>query len=307
MVPGRPGGDERRIRDPGGDPRRSAHPHRARRHETTHGMGRPARCRPERRGDRTRRVSCTCATTAASGGTRSPTACGSRRTRQPGRCSHRTTRPARSTASTSTRERSPPIYTQCDGANLRGPNDLVFDSAGGFWFTDMGKTRPGVQDYGAVYYAQPDGSSITRVPGNFNMANGIGLSPDESVLYVSETTGGHVWAIELAGPGVISDAQRDPLHREPPGTMPRQQHRLLRFTRRPGRRPAGRRRVGRRAVHRRTRRQWPPIRGVRRPDGDEHRVRRARPDDGVRHAVRHRTPRRRRVGHARGCRLAYGA
>ncbi len=97
------------------------------------------------------------------------------------------------------------IYTQCDGVNLRGPNDIVFDSTGGFWFTDMGKTRPGVQDYGAVYYAQPDGSSISRVPGNFNMANGVGLSPDGTVLYVSETTGGRVWSIDLAGPGVISD------------------------------------------------------------------------------------------------------
>ena len=92
------------------------------------------------------------------------------------------------------------VYTHCDGANLRDPNDLVFDSAGGFWFTDMGKSRPGVQDCGAVYYAQPDGSSITRIPGNFNMANGIGLSPDESVLYVSETVGGHVWASSSRDP-----------------------------------------------------------------------------------------------------------
>jgi gluconolactonase len=98
------------------------------------------------------------------------------------------------------------VYTQCDGVNLCGPNDLVFDSAGGFWFTDMGKSRPGVQDHGAVFYAKPDGSSIWRVPGNFNTANGVGLSPDESVLYVSETLGGRVWAIELAGPGRVSDA-----------------------------------------------------------------------------------------------------
>ena len=31
------------------------------------------------------------------------------------------------------------LYTQCDGLPLRGPNDLVFDSHGGFWFTDHGK------------------------------------------------------------------------------------------------------------------------------------------------------------------------
>ena len=33
------------------------------------------------------------------------------------------------------------LYTRCDGRPLRGPNDLVFDSAGGFWFTDHGKIR----------------------------------------------------------------------------------------------------------------------------------------------------------------------
>ncbi|MDX1581426.1 MAG: SMP-30/gluconolactonase/LRE family protein, partial [Alphaproteobacteria bacterium] len=28
------------------------------------------------------------------------------------------------------------LYTEIDGARLRGPNDLVFDGQGGFWFTD---------------------------------------------------------------------------------------------------------------------------------------------------------------------------
>src|SRR2546426_2947260 len=33
------------------------------------------------------------------------------------------------------------LYDRCDGRRLNGPNDLVFDGAGGFWFTDLGKTR----------------------------------------------------------------------------------------------------------------------------------------------------------------------
>ena len=28
------------------------------------------------------------------------------------------------------------LYTECDGNPLRGPNDIVFDSDGGFWFTE---------------------------------------------------------------------------------------------------------------------------------------------------------------------------
>src|SRR5215510_5186292 len=52
------------------------------------------------------------------------------------------------------------LYDGCDGRRLRGPNDLVFDEADGFWFTDLGKTRDRDADRGAVYYANADGSSI---------------------------------------------------------------------------------------------------------------------------------------------------
>src|SRR5262245_59988707 len=52
------------------------------------------------------------------------------------------------------------LYDACGGHRLRGPNDLVFDDAGGFWFTDLGKTRERDADRGAVYYARADGSMI---------------------------------------------------------------------------------------------------------------------------------------------------
>src|SRR6187455_3747596 len=34
------------------------------------------------------------------------------------------------------------LYRECDGHKLCSPNDIVFDEDGGFWFTDLGKTRP---------------------------------------------------------------------------------------------------------------------------------------------------------------------
>src|SRR5215813_13603251 len=45
------------------------------------------------------------------------------------------------------------LYDSCDGRRLCGPNDLVFDRAGGFWFSDLGKTRERDSDRGAVFYA----------------------------------------------------------------------------------------------------------------------------------------------------------
>jgi gluconolactonase len=98
------------------------------------------------------------------------------------------------------------LYDACDGQRLRGPNDLVFDRAGGFWFTDLGKTRERDADRGAVYYAKADGSSITEAIFPLERPNGIGLSPDERTLYVVETPTARCWAFALSGPGQIESA-----------------------------------------------------------------------------------------------------
>jgi gluconolactonase len=95
------------------------------------------------------------------------------------------------------------LYTACEGRGLRGPNDLVFDAQGGFWFTDHGKTRPRDRDRTGVFYALPDGSSIREVIFPMDAPNGIGLSPDGRRLYVAETHTGRVFWWELAGPGVV--------------------------------------------------------------------------------------------------------
>ncbi len=96
------------------------------------------------------------------------------------------------------------LYTETgSGHRLRGPNDLVVDRQGGIWFTDLGKRRARDLDYGGVYYAAADGSAITEAVHPFLTANGIGLSPDESVLYVAETEGARLWAFDLEAPGRI--------------------------------------------------------------------------------------------------------
>ena len=93
------------------------------------------------------------------------------------------------------------LYTQCDGQHLCGPNDLVFDSQGGIWFTDHGKRRAFDEDRCGVYYARPDGSQIERAIFPLHAPNGIGLSPDEGILYVAETPTGRLWSYSLTSPG----------------------------------------------------------------------------------------------------------
>jgi gluconolactonase len=95
------------------------------------------------------------------------------------------------------------LYTHAGQWPLCGPNDLVFDAHGGFYFTDFGKTRARARDIGSVFYALPDGSSITEVVHPIANPNGIALSPDQKTLYVSETETSRVWAYPVIGPGKL--------------------------------------------------------------------------------------------------------
>jgi len=96
------------------------------------------------------------------------------------------------------------LFTHCEGVPLHGPNDIVFDADGGFWFTDFGKTFEDRIVRGAVYYARTDGSVIKRVAHPFLTPNGIGLSPDGRTLYVSETETSRLWAYPVEGPGHLT-------------------------------------------------------------------------------------------------------
>lgn len=96
------------------------------------------------------------------------------------------------------------LYTECDGNPLRGPNDLVFDSSGGFWFTDLGKQRPRDRDRTGIYYARPDGSFIAERAFPLDGGpNGIGLSPAQDRLYVAETYSACVHSWEIVRPGEL--------------------------------------------------------------------------------------------------------
>ena len=104
----------------------------------------------------------------------------------------------------------------CNGERLKGPNDLVFDQTGGFWFTDHGKTSPRTRDRTGVFYAAADGSRIEEVIFPMEAPNGIGLSPDEKTLYVAETPTGRLWAYAIASPGALDvDVPRRMLAQRP--------------------------------------------------------------------------------------------
>jgi gluconolactonase len=96
------------------------------------------------------------------------------------------------------------LYDSCDDIPLKGPNDIVFDANGGFWFTDLGKTYGRLMDRGAVYYARTDGSLIKEAIYPIMTPNGVGLSPDGRTLYVSETETSRAWCYPITGEGEVA-------------------------------------------------------------------------------------------------------
>jgi gluconolactonase len=95
------------------------------------------------------------------------------------------------------------LYDACNGHPLRGPNDIVFDRSGGFWFTDLGKTRARDRDHGGLYYAKPDGSMIVEAVYPLITPNGVGLSADETRVYAAETETYRLLAWDIVGPGEV--------------------------------------------------------------------------------------------------------
>jgi len=107
------------------------------------------------------------------------------------------------------------LVDRYQGKRLNSPNDLVVKSDGTIWFTDppYGITQP-EQGYGGeqeqdgcfVFRFDPETDEIDAVVTDMVRPNGLAFSPDESLLYVSDTAafnipGGphHIRAYEVVG------------------------------------------------------------------------------------------------------------
>ncbi len=98
------------------------------------------------------------------------------------------------------------LYTECDGVRLVAPNDLVFDTSGGFYFTDHGMSEGRTASLTGIFYAMADGSAIREIVFPAHEPNGIGLSPDGTILYWAETWTGRIMRRRILSPGVIEEA-----------------------------------------------------------------------------------------------------
>ena len=85
------------------------------------------------------------------------------------------------------------LVDRYEGKRLNSPNDLCFDAAGSIYFTDPPYGLPQraddprrEMDFCGVYRLDPNGQ-LTLLTKQLSRPNGIGLSPDEKTLYVSQS------------------------------------------------------------------------------------------------------------------------
>ena len=96
------------------------------------------------------------------------------------------------------------VYTEVEGFNLSGPNDLVFDADGGFWFTDHAKIRDRESDHGGLFHARADGSRVRAAVYPLDHPNGVGLSPDGRTVHVALTMQRLILSFDIAGEGEVA-------------------------------------------------------------------------------------------------------
>jgi gluconolactonase len=97
------------------------------------------------------------------------------------------------------------LVDRFEGKRLNSPNDLLVSSNGAVYFTDppYGLPRQGdgkELDFQGVYRLDPDGR-LTLLVRDLPRPNGIGLSPDEQTLYVTDTESSELWAFPLGADG----------------------------------------------------------------------------------------------------------
>ncbi len=97
------------------------------------------------------------------------------------------------------------------GRRLNSPNDVVVRSDGSIYFTDP---PYGLKDFNVwkelsfngVYRFAPDGELVLLVD-DFDRPNGLAFSPDESVLYIDDTSRGHIRAFDVNPDGNLGNGQ----------------------------------------------------------------------------------------------------
>jgi gluconolactonase len=95
------------------------------------------------------------------------------------------------------------IRTDSEGHPFLTPNASINDAKGGIYWTSSGLFSPTSPSQGAVLYLDKSGG-LRRLAEGIHYSNGVGLSPDGEILYVSEHLSRRVLAYDVGADGSLS-------------------------------------------------------------------------------------------------------
>jgi gluconolactonase len=107
------------------------------------------------------------------------------------------------------------LASHYEGRELNSPNDVIVKSDGAIYFSDptygrmpgFGLEREQDLDFQGVYRIAPEGGDPQLLVDDFEQPNGLCFSPDESLLYINDTSRAHIRVFDVAGDGTISNGR----------------------------------------------------------------------------------------------------
>lgn len=122
-------------------------------------------------------------------------------------CEHSTRRVTRTEVDSSVSV----LAERYEGRRLNSPNDVVVRSDGSIYFTDPPYGLKNFDtwkelSFNGVYRFAPDGK-LVLLADDFDRPNGLAFSPDESVLYINDTSRVHIRAFDVSPDGNLSNGR----------------------------------------------------------------------------------------------------
>ncbi|MDB6002631.1 MAG: SMP-30/gluconolaconase/LRE-like region-containing protein [Rhizobacter sp.] len=109
------------------------------------------------------------------------------------------------------------LASHFEGKALNTPNDIVVHSNGAIYFTDSdgGLFIPGMEgedvqrylDFSGVFRIPPGGGDAVAVLTRGAFPNGLAFSPDESLLYVTDTRDRHISVFDVQADGSLANGR----------------------------------------------------------------------------------------------------
>ena len=107
------------------------------------------------------------------------------------------------------------LATHWQGKELNSPNDVIVASDGSIIFTDptygrmpgFGLEREQDLDIQGVYRLPAGGGEIELLVDDFAQPNGLCFSPDESLLYINDTTRAHIRVFDVGPSHALSNSR----------------------------------------------------------------------------------------------------